>query len=253
MSDDATWAAFFELHAGLPRQGPGSDAATRRAYGLLDGLPPRPRVLDLGCGPGMQTLELARLSAGRVVAIDNHPPFLDELKRHAEAAGLSDRIDARPGDIRALELEPAGFDVVWSEGAIYLVGFERGLTAWRPLLREGGWMAVTEATWLRADAPAECRAVWDEGYPAMTDVEGNLETIRGCGYRSLGHFALPESTWWDPYYEPLEERLESVERDRGDDPSMRAVIAETRAEIDLFRRFSEYYGYVFYVMRAQDG
>lgn len=61
---------FFELHAGLARQGPGADAHTRRAFALVGDLPPAPVIVDVGCGPGMQTLELARLTRSTVHAVD---------------------------------------------------------------------------------------------------------------------------------------------------------------------------------------
>ena len=51
---------FFELFGDLPRQGPGCGEATLRALELLKDLPPQPKVLDIGCGSGMQTLILAR-------------------------------------------------------------------------------------------------------------------------------------------------------------------------------------------------
>jgi ubiquinone/menaquinone biosynthesis C-methylase UbiE len=132
---------FFEAHSDIPRQGPGSAASTRRAFSLMNNLPKRPIILDIGCGTGMQTLELAHLSRGRVVALDNHQPFLDELRRRAERAGLAGRVETVNGSMFSLDfgnyrfdtgspnyaLHNLGYLVIWSEGAIYLIGFERGL------------------------------------------------------------------------------------------------------------------------------
>lgn len=58
-SGDVLHDAFFALHHGLPRQGPGSDTTTRHLLSLAGPLPERPRVLDLGCGPGRSALLLA--------------------------------------------------------------------------------------------------------------------------------------------------------------------------------------------------
>src|SRR5687768_3389367 len=122
---------FFEMFSGLPRQGPGDDASTRRALALVPGVGPATRVLDIGCGTGRQTRVIAGHSGAHIVAIDSHPPFVEELRRTAEALGIADRIDARVGDMRQLVLAPASFDLVWCEGAIYVVGFEAGLREWR--------------------------------------------------------------------------------------------------------------------------
>jgi SAM-dependent methyltransferase len=246
--DDRTFAAFQQLHRGLPRQGPGSAETTRRAFAALGGLPPRPRIVDVGCGPGAQTLELARLGNGPIVAVDLQQPFLDELRERAAAAGVSDRIEVVRADMNRLAFEPGSLDLLWSEGAIYIMGFEHGLRAWRPLLCDGGQMAVTEATWLRSDPPEELRRFWQESYPGMNGVEANLAVARGAGYQVLGSFALPERCWWE-YYEPIAARLEGwLERSPGDE-GVRAVVEAERREIDLYRRYSSYYGYVFYLLQ----
>ncbi len=241
---------FFEIYSpALPRLGPGSAAATRRAYSMLPDLGLAPRILDLGCGSGAQTLDLARCSEGTIVAVDNHPAFVDELGRRAERAGLGDRIEARVGDMGALELPEESFDLIWSEGAIYNVGFEGGLRSWKPLLRPGGCLAVSELTWLQSDPPESCQSYWGGAYPPLTDVEHNRATIAECGYEELGHFPLPETCWLDEYYAPLERMLPELERKHRADPVALEVIAESRKEIATYRETSAWCGYVFFVTR----
>lgn len=118
---------FFEIHSGLPREGPGGNESKEKAYFMLRNLPDQPRVLDIGCGPGMQTIVLANLSPGRIIAVDNHQPFLDYSTQKAEAEGVSDSIEAVYGDICALNYSTNSFDVVWAEGSIFVIVFERGL------------------------------------------------------------------------------------------------------------------------------
>jgi cyclopropane fatty-acyl-phospholipid synthase-like methyltransferase len=137
---------FWELHSNLPREAPGDSASTARAYAAATNLPPRPKILDIGCGPGMQTLELGRLSQGEIIAIDFQQPFLDELTRRAKEAGLEKQIQARKMSMHEMDFAPELFDLVWSEGAIYIMGFEQGFKACRPFLKPGGYMAVTEAS-----------------------------------------------------------------------------------------------------------
>ena len=124
---------FWKLHNGLPREGPGDNESTKKAYQMLEALPKNPRILDIGCGPGMQTIELAKLSNGRIDALDNHQPFLEQLKRRAEEEGLSEKINAVNGDMFALEYDENSFDLIWCEGAIFVIGFEKGLREWKKL------------------------------------------------------------------------------------------------------------------------
>lgn len=245
----AFWQAFFTLHQDLPREGPGSDAGTRRALGLLPALPAEPRVADLGCGPGKQTLVLAGELKALVLAVDFHQPYLDQLKRSAAGAGLSHLIQTRCADMGSLSDPPDSFDLIWSEGAIYILGFARGLELWRPLLASGGCLVASELTWLESDPPAEVRDYFTVEYPAMTDVGGNLALAEEAGYEVLAHFPLENQAWWDNYYQPLARRAEALAEQAKDDPDLAAVLAENQTETDIWRRFGGSFGYVFYLLR----
>jgi len=194
-------------------------------------------------------LGLAKNIAGTILAVDNHPTFLEELRRRAAAAGIGDKIQTRQKDMNALGREEGVFDLIWCEGAIFIMGFEAGLTAWRPMLAEGGLLAVSEMAWFRPDAPEECRRFFADAYPAMADVETNLATIRACGYKLIGHFRQPESAWWDSYYGPLGDRLAALRAQHGADAEKLGMLASIQMEIDLYRKYSDYYGNVFYLMR----
>jgi SAM-dependent methyltransferase len=248
--DERIEQVFFEIHHGLPREGPGDTASTRRAFAMLTDLPAHPRILDVGCGPGMQTLDLLEVCEGTVTAVDNHQSYLDEVSRRAASAGLADRLRVVNGDMSKLELAAGSFDVIWSEGAIYIMGFEDGLRAWRPLLDRPGQVAVTQVAWLRSDPPGDLQRFWAEEYPAIQDTQANLDAIESAGYRLVGHFPLPVSSWWDHYYTPLEGKLPALRHRYRDQPDLLEVIEMHQREIDLFRTYSDYYGYEFYVMRA---
>jgi SAM-dependent methyltransferase len=242
---------FFAIHRDLPREAPGSDEATLQAFAMLPNLPVGPQILDIGCGPGAQTVALAQVSGGMVTAVDNHQPFLDDLTRRATQAGVAERI--RPRNASMFDLDfAAPFDLIWSEGAIYIIGFEQGLRQWRSLLKPGGFVAVTELSWLRPDPPAEAVAFWREGYPGMTTIEENLAHLRAAGYRALGHFVLPESAWWDNYYHPMAARITALREQYQGNAAAQPILDLEYAEIELYRRYSSWYGYVFYVMMRDD-
>ena len=239
---------FYELFGGLPRGGPGDDASTRRAWRMMTGVPAAPEMLDVGCGPGRPTLELARLSKGRITALDNHQPFLDLLDREAARSGLSERIRAVNKSMFEMDFPPESFDVIWSEGALFIIGIEKGLGDCRPLLKNGGHLAMTEAVRLKPDLPEPVRELWEE-YPALTTIEANLEIIRKAGYRSIGHFLLPDRAWTDEFYDPMEKRIAELRKTHAGNDGALAVFAKCQNEIDIFRAYSGFYGYAFFVMK----
>lgn len=240
---------FWQVHRDLPREAPGSDTSTLRALSMLLDLPAAPRILDIACGPGAQTVALARATNGDLTAIDTHQPFLDDLTRRAAQAGVSERIHQLQASMFELDFDQP-FDLLWSEGAIYIIGFERGLREWRRLLRPGGFIAVTEISWLKPDPPEAAHKFWGEAYPDMASVEGNLARLSAAGYRSLGHFTLPESDWWENYYYPMAARIETLRQTYCDNPEAQTVLDSEYAEIELYRQFSDSYGYVFYLGQA---
>lgn len=273
--DDRVSQLFYELHDGLPQQGPGSRASTERAWNIaartapVSGSPsanvenPAPlRILDVGCGPGRQTLDLLDLTEGieaQITAVDNYQPFLDQLVDAATSRGpdpstrrsWSRRLSAVNANMADLPFEDAGFDIVWSEGAIYIIGFEAGLSRWRRLLRPGGVIAVTEISWLHADPPEEAKAFWAAEYPAMQSIDENLETLEGAGYRVLGHFVLPEADWWEGYYDALNENARRFEEKYRGDETAAEVLSMERQEMAIYSRHADSYSYVFYIATCE--
>lgn len=242
---------FWEVHSNLPREAPGSEASTRTALTYITDLPKEPAILDVGCGTGPATLVLARETGGHVAALDNHRPFLAQLKKTAETEGLSERVELVHGTMFDLPFEDNSFDLIWSEGAIYIVGFAAGLSRWWRLLRPKGVVAVTEVSWLKNDPPETISKFWKKAYPGIATVAENLAAARSCGYDVIAHFTLPESDWWE-YYRPMQERIEELrKKHRGNDRAL-DVLDDEYHEIRMYREYSEWYGYVFYVLRKRD-
>ncbi|MDC0833280.1 hypothetical protein CKA32_000941 [Geitlerinema sp. FC II] len=247
MNDLETLELFFEIHTDNSREGPGSFESTQKAFLMLSELSPSPNILDIGCGPGAQTLNLAKLTDGTITAIDTHQPYLDRLSKTIQISNLQDRIFPRYADMSNLPFSEGEFDLIWSEGAIYNMGFEAGLKYWKSFLKPNGYVAVTEISWLRSPVSDEATRFWNENYPQMQDIATNLNSIRQVGYREIGRFVLPESDWLDNYYNAIEPKLTTLRERYGNDPDAIAIIESEQQEIDLYRRHCNEYGYVFYI------
>lgn len=245
---------LIDLHVRNARQGPGGDEQTRQALAMA-GLTPSPdlAVADLGCGTGAASLVLARDLGARVTAIDAAEPFIDRLRERAEAEGLADRIDARVGFMEELPFAESSLDLIWSEGAIYNLGFAAGVRAWRPLLRPGGVLAVTEMSWTSRHRPPAVATHWAEAYPTMGSVSENLRTLEDEGYRIEGLFVLPPECWWRNYLDPLQAGFPAFLERHGHAEAARAIATAEEAEMDIQRAGEACSGYVFYIARRWDG
>jgi ubiquinone/menaquinone biosynthesis C-methylase UbiE len=240
---------FWEIHSGLPREGAGDNESTRRAFLMMSGLPQDVEILDVASGPGMQTMELARISSGRITAVDTYQPFLDELLRRAQANGVADRVTTINASMFSMPFGEQRFDVIWCEGALYMMGLRRALTDWCRFLKPDGFIAFSEPCFLTEHLPEKVKKHWVDDYPAMTNIENSLRMINEAGYLTIGHFTIPDWAWWQDYYTPLEKRLQQLREKYAFNPAALERLEQTQEEVNTHRIYANYYGYVFFVVR----
>ena len=237
------FAPLLRLFKGMSQKGPGSEASTLRALSLCP-LPARPSVADLGCGSGASALVLARSLQVQVLALDADGTALDDLWEAARSQGLLPLITPCLGDMAAPDIPRKSLDLLWSEGAIAHIGWHEGLRIWKELVRPGGILAITDATWFEDDPPPEAQRAWQQWYPGMGSEVSNLEIAHVLGLEVISHFRLPSQDWWD-YFEQIARQCELHRGDEG----LKEVIAALQVEIELYRRAGHSYGYGFYILR----
>ncbi len=201
---------------------------TRRAFQMLPELA-QPRILDIGCGSGVPTMELARLSDGQIIGLDIDPSLLDKLTKKIEEAGLSDRVKTLKCSMLELDFPDESFDIIWAEGSIARIGFERGLKEWRRFLKPHGFLVV---------------------HDEITNITQELAQIPGCGYDLLGHFTLSEDIWWTEYYGPWEKRIREMRIEYADEPKALLELDKEQREVELYKANPRRYSSVFFVMQT---
>lgn len=241
---------LIDLHKQGYRQGPGGDAETEQALNLsmIDRASPL-KVADIGCGTGASALLLARLLNAQITAVDLLQDFLDVLNERAESAGVADRISTLACSMDNLPFSNDEFDLIWTEGAIYNIGFRKGVTEWRRFLKAGGLLVASEITWLTSSRPSELQKHWDSEYPEINVASAKIRALEENGYSPIAYFVLPEHCWLDEYYRPMQARFEDFLSRNGNSEAAREIVAAEQREIDLYETHKANISYGVYVAR----
>jgi SAM-dependent methyltransferase len=253
MDESTLISLMVDLHRDGERQGPGGEEQTSIAL-KLSGIDPESsiEVADVGCGTGASTRVLAgELGKARIAAVDLFPEFLSVLSDGMREAGWSERVIPTEASMESLPFEDESLDLIWSEGAIYNMGFSRGVDAWRRFLRPGGVLAVSEITWLRPDPPDDIKEYWETEYPEIATASEKIAILERAGYDLLGYLVLPSTCWIDNYYRPMEARMGDFLQRHAGQPEARELIEMERREAAMYARCQGLYSYGFYVARKR--
>ncbi len=241
---------LVDLHKRAKRQGPGGDAETRKAIDLAMLDPSTPlTVADIGCGTGASTIQLARSLNAKITAIDFLPDFIEVLKGNAANEGLSKKINPLVCSMENLQFNDEEYDVIWSEGAIYNIGFEKGINDWRRFLKPGGLLVVSEITWTTSDRPSEIQKYWEAEYPEIDTASSKINILEKNGYSPVAYFVLPEHCWLENYYRPLQDSFTEFIVRNANNENAQAIVEAEKIEISLYEKFKKHYSYGVYIAR----
>ena len=231
------------------RQEPGSPEVTLKALSFIDNLTDKSLIADIGSGTGGQTAVLAAHAPGHIIGLDSFPGFIDRFNRNAEKLNLQNKMEGIVGSMDNLPFQPEELDLIWSEGAIYNIGFKRGLNEWRKYLKPGGYLAVSESSWLTEKRPAEIHAYGTKVFPEMDTIPNKVAQVLKAGYTPAATFILPAACWTEHYFAPLGKAAELFLSKHAGNKTAEELVAFQRYDEALYRKYKEFYGYVFYIAK----
>lgn len=254
MSNDTQTIHEFDLNiiydyfTDTERQGPGSPEVTLKALSFIDELSQGSKIADIGCGTGGQTIVLAQNTVSKIIGIELWPDFIKQFNQNIQKHQLQHRVTGIIGDMGNLQFNTEELDLIWSEGAIYNIGFKRGLNEWRKFLKIGGYIAITENTWFSNERPAEIEDFWQKAYPEIDTISNKVAQIEQAGYVPVATFVVPEQVWVDYYSRQTQRQKAFLEKYSGNQAA-EEFIRYQQHEAELYRKYREYYGYVFYIAK----
>ena len=237
---------IYDFFSNTERQGPGSPEETIKALGFIGGLTEKSKIADIGCGTGGQTMVLGENTSCEIIGVDVWPDFINQFNQNAQIKNCQDRVKGIVGNMENLPFQEEELDLIWSEGAIYNIGFKRGLNEWRKFLKQGGYIAVTENTWFSEERPAEIQDFWQKAYPEIDTIPNKVAQMQKAGYLPIATYILPETIWTD-YYSWQALRLEPFLKKHNGNKIVEEFVASQRYEAELYYKYKAYYGYMFYI------
>jgi ubiquinone/menaquinone biosynthesis C-methylase UbiE len=243
---------IINLHLDAERQGPGSPQETKKALDLIELDKSEPlKIADIGCGSGSQTITLAQNTKGLITAVDLFPEFLKKLDEKVRNLNLESRVTTAVQSMENLQFNNDELDLIWSEGAIYNIGFEEGIKNWRRFLKPGGYLAISEISWITDSRPEELEAYWLNEYPQIDTIANKIRLLENNGYSPTAHFILPPYCWLDNYYKPMQERFDAFLNRYKNSELARQIVDNEKNEIRIYEKFKKYYSYGFYITQKQ--
>jgi SAM-dependent methyltransferase len=236
-----------EYFSFMERQGPGSPEVTIKALSFIDHLTNESQIADIGCGTGGQTMVIANHTPGHITGIDLFPIFIDLFNINSQQQNCQDRVSGIVGSMDNPFFQNETLDLIWSEGAIYNIGFERGINEWYHFLKPGGYIAVSEASWFTENRPDEINQFWKNSYSEIDTIANKVKQMQTAGYIPVATFILPENCWIENFYVPQISAQEKFLRKYAGNKLAEEFVENERYEAQLYYKYKQYYGYVFYI------
>ena len=238
---------IVEYYSTVERQGCGSPEVTLKALSFIENLSSKSHIADIGCGTGGQTMILANNFKGKITGVDLFPTFVDIFNENAKKLDFQERVKCIARSMDDLQFEDEELDIIWSEGAIYNIGFEKGIREWRRFLKRDGYLVVSEAVWFTDERPTEIEEFWMDAYPGIDTIPNKLDQMQKAGYLPVASFILPENCWTENFFDPQVLPQKNFLKKHAGNKFAEGFIANQRDEEALFKKYNQYYGYAFFI------
>jgi len=170
-----------------------------------------PLILDIGCGTGVPTIELARISEGHIIGIDIDDTSLNLLQRKIKETRLNNRVSIIKNSILTMDFPEENFDIIWAEGSVFVIGFENSIKQWRRFLKPDGFLVIHDEN---------------------IDKNKKLGLIKKYGYTLIAQFDLSDNLWWHEYYTPLEQLIKEFRNKYPNDSGLINELNKDQIDID---------------------
>ena len=189
-----------------------------------------PTILDIGCGSGVPTLELARQCNGEIIGLDIDRSLLDILEKKIQRAGLSDRVRAVERSMFELGFPDENFDIIWAEGSISVIGFEKGIRDWKRFIKPRGYLVV---------------------FDQSRGLSEKLKQMTSSGYDLIDHFEVKGEAFWADYYIPLQKRINNLRNEYREDKKAQRALEKEQSEIDMVKRDPSRFSSTFFIIQKK--
>lgn len=201
-------------------------------------------ILDIGCGVGSDTILLADYFKNSTVeAVDLFKHYLEVLDEKIVENNLDERVFTYQMDMGDLDFANGEFDIVFSEAAVEIIGFRKGLKEWKRLLKPNGYMIVSDLSWIKKPSSQSIK-FWNGIYEEVDTIENKIAQITDEGYEFVDYVIVPKDDWKD-YHDKLKKNLNSLSGDK----SAKTFVGQLKKQINHYSQNSDEYSYVFYIMK----
>lgn len=201
---------------------------TGKAFQMVPSMK-NPFILDIGCGTGIPSLELARLGDGKIIGIDINQAALDKFKLKIDNEGLSDRVKIFNRSVYNTEFPMETFNLIWDEGVLHILNIKKSLAELNRILKPNGFLVIGETNkWIKK----------------------NLEVFPKFGFILIDKFLLPEESWWREYYLPLEKKIKKIRSQLKNSKELEKLKAYD-AEINIVKKNPKEFDCAFYLFQKK--
>jgi len=186
---------------------------TRKAFESIPKID-SPNILDIGCGTGVPTLEIAKLTNGKILAIDSDKESVNRLKEKVKKFKYEDRILVVHDSVLLIKFVEKHFDIIVAEGLFNIIGFEKGLAYFTKFLKKDGYFLI---------------------HDEFLNREKKLKIIEKYQYKLLDEITLNEDIWWNEYYSCLEKKLFDTEK--------------VKSDIEMYKKNPKRFRSIYYILK----